>query len=69
MTTPTKKSQELDVRNIMQGLEEFANFMSFTGNHSNMRILSVETHDETELPTRPRSHLKSVTKSYRSSAF
>lgn len=38
-----KKAQELDIRNIMQGLEEFATFMSFQGNSSGLRILSVES--------------------------
>lgn len=63
MTRSTKQSQELDMRNIMQGLEEFANFMSFSGNHGHMRILSVETHEPTELPSRPRPQLRSVSSS------
>lgn len=33
----------MDMRTIMQGLEEFATFMSFQGNSSDMRIISVET--------------------------
>ena len=37
------KAQELELRNIMQGLEEFATFMSFQGNTTGLRILSVET--------------------------
>jgi hypothetical protein len=37
------KSQELDMRNIMQGLEEFATFMSFQSNSLGLRIISVET--------------------------
>ncbi len=37
------KAQELELRNIMQGLEEFATFMSFQGNTNGLRILSVET--------------------------
>ena len=37
------KAQELELRNIMQGLEEFATFMSFQGNADGLRILSVET--------------------------
>jgi len=32
------KSLELETRNIMQGLEEFATFMSFNGDLSGMRI-------------------------------
>ncbi len=38
-----KKSQELELRNIMQGLEEFATFMSFKGNNTGLRIISVES--------------------------
>ncbi len=38
-----KKAQELDARTILQGLEEFATFMSFKGDSSGIRILSVET--------------------------
>lgn len=37
------KSQELDMRNIMQGLEEFATFMSYQSNSLGLRIISVET--------------------------
>ncbi|NOQ81577.1 MAG: hypothetical protein GQ548_03495 [Methylophaga sp.] len=40
------KAEELEVRNIMQGLEEFANFMSFRSTTSNLRILSVETVEQ-----------------------
>lgn len=40
------KAQELEARNIMQGLEEFANFMSFQSTTSNLRILSVETVEQ-----------------------
>jgi len=39
----TKKAQELELRNIMQGLEEFATFMSFRANSAGLRILSVES--------------------------
>ncbi|MBE0440192.1 MAG: hypothetical protein IBX57_10645 [Gammaproteobacteria bacterium] len=39
----TNKAQELEVRTIMQGLEEFATFMSYQGNSSGLRILSVES--------------------------
>ncbi len=38
-----KKAQELDLRNIMQGLEEFATFVSFQSNYSDLRIISVES--------------------------
>jgi hypothetical protein len=43
MAQTSKKSQEIDMRTIMQGLEEFATFMSFQGSSSDMRIISVET--------------------------
>lgn len=43
MAQTSKKSQEMDMRTIMQGLEEFATFMSFQGTNSSMRIISVET--------------------------
>ncbi len=39
----SKKALELETRNIMQGLEEFASFMSFNSDLSGMRILSVES--------------------------
>jgi len=42
------KSLELDLRQIMQGLEEFATFMSYQSNYEGLRILKVETqHDQT----------------------
>jgi hypothetical protein len=40
------KAQELEVRNIMQGLEEFANFMSFRSTSTGLRVLSVETVEQ-----------------------
>ena len=40
------KTQELELRNIMQGLEEFATFMSYQSNSLGMRILSVETVEQ-----------------------
>tara|TARA_R110001606_G_scaffold395213_1_gene567028 strand:+ start:14080 stop:14376 length:297 start_codon:yes stop_codon:yes gene_type:complete len=43
-----KKAQELELRNIMQGLEEFATFMSFKGNSAGLRILSVESITQPE---------------------
>jgi hypothetical protein len=60
MTPSNRKSQELDARNIMEGLEEFATFASFNSNHSGMRILSVETAQPTELPVRRNPRLKTV---------
>jgi hypothetical protein len=39
----SKKALELETRNILQGLEEFATFMSFDSDLSGMRILSVES--------------------------
>lgn len=43
MAHTNNKTQEMDVRNIMQGLEEFASFMSFSSDYSDMKIISVET--------------------------
>jgi len=60
MTRSNKKPQELDARNIMEGLEEFATFASFNSNYSGMRILSVETAQPTELPVRRNHRLKTV---------
>jgi len=40
------KAQELEVRNIMQGMEEFANFMSFRSTTAGLRVLSVETVEQ-----------------------
>ncbi len=60
MTTFNKNARELDARDIMQGLEEFATFMSFQSNHSQMRILSVETVAPTALPQRSAPPLRSV---------
>lgn len=37
------KAQELALRDIMQGLEEFATFMSYRSDYEGMRIISVET--------------------------
>ena len=63
MTTLNKKAQEFDARDIMQGLEEFATFMSFQTSHSHMRILSVETTKPTALPQRSMTPLRSVSNS------
>jgi hypothetical protein len=60
MTPSNKKSMELETRNIMEGLEEFATFASFNSNLSGMRVLSVETARPTELPVRRHSRLKTV---------
>ena len=46
----TNKTLELEVRQIMQGLEEFATFMSYQSNYEGLRSLKVETQD----PTAPR---------------
>ncbi|MCX4187403.1 hypothetical protein [Methylophaga sp. OBS4] len=40
------KAQELELRHIMEGLEEFATFMSFQSDYEGLRILSVETTQE-----------------------
>jgi hypothetical protein len=68
MTTFNKKAQELDAREILQGLEEFATFMSFQSNHEHMRILSVETTEPTALPYRTLPSLRSVS-THRSTAL
>ncbi len=44
MTRP----METDVRDIMQGLEEFATFMSYQSNYEGLRIISVESADSVE---------------------
>lgn len=48
-----KKTQELETRNIMQGMEEFATFMSFQSNYSGLRIISVESAVPEEQPPAP----------------
>jgi len=63
MTTLNNKARELDVRDIMQGMEEFATFTSFQASHSHMRILSVETAEPTALPQRSMTPLRSVSNS------
>jgi hypothetical protein len=60
MTILHNKAHELDARDIMQGLEEFATFMSFQSSQSHMRILSVETTQPTALPKRSVTPLRSV---------
>jgi len=42
----SKKSQELEFRNILQGLEEFATFMSYQSNSLGLRIISVESVEQ-----------------------
>jgi len=42
----SNKAKELDIRNIMQGLEEFANFTSFNASSNDLRIISVETVEQ-----------------------
>jgi|SRR5690554_1198161 len=37
------KALELNLRQIMQGMEEFATFMSYQSNYEGLRILKVET--------------------------
>lgn len=51
----TNKAQELEVRTIMQGLEEFATFMSYQGNSSGLRILSVESVQQAQYYTQPQN--------------
>jgi len=54
MESMNKKAQELELRNIMQGLEEFATFMSFRGNTGGLRIISVESVDQPVLTEQPK---------------
>ncbi len=61
MAYTNKKSQEMEIRTIMQGLEEFASFMSFNSNNGEMRILSVETVDRSS-PSYPTDEQASPTK-------
>jgi hypothetical protein len=63
MTTLNNKAQEFDARDIMQGLEEFATFMSFQSSHAHMRVLSVETTEATALPQRSVPALRLVSNS------
>lgn len=44
------KALELDLRQIRQGLEEFATFMSYQSNYEGLRILKVETQHNEEFP-------------------
>ncbi|MCC5796370.1 MAG: hypothetical protein JJU48_03495 [Methylophaga sp.] len=44
----TKKWQELELRNIMQGLEEFATFISYRSHFGDMRVISVESVSPSE---------------------
>ncbi|ODN66067.1 MULTISPECIES: hypothetical protein [Methylophaga] len=44
------KALELDLRQIRQGLEEFATFMSYQSNYEGLRILKVETQHNEEHP-------------------
>lgn len=46
------KALELDLRQIRQGLEEFATFMSYQSNYEGLRILKVETQhgEESSVP-------------------
>lgn len=37
------KALELNLRQIMQGMEEFATFMSYKSNYEGLRILKVES--------------------------
>ncbi len=55
------KAQELELRNIMEGLEEFATFMSFKGNCAGLRILSVESVTQPE-DVRPNNRTAQIIK-------
>ncbi len=49
----SKKALELETRNILQGLEEFATFISFDSDLSGIRILSVESVEHLNKHTAP----------------
>ena len=57
----SKKALELETRNIMQGLEEFATFMSFDSDLSDMRILSVESVEPSMAETMPQKKAEVIT--------
>lgn len=61
MELMNNKAQELELRNIMEGLEEFATFMSFKGNSAGLRILSVESVVQPELD-RPKNRTPQIIK-------
>lgn len=54
------KSLELDLRQIMQGLEEFATFMSYKSNYEGLRILKVETLHESDSHLNDSQHSDNV---------
>lgn len=65
----SKKAQELEVRTIMQGLEEFATFMSYQGNSSGLRIISVESVQQYQASIQPHTaEVIPITKRKKSSA-
>ncbi|WP_438971123.1 hypothetical protein [Methylophaga sp.] len=43
------KQQELDCQQILEGVEEFATFMSYRSDCSGLRILSIETVEEAHM--------------------
>ena len=43
------KQQELDCQHVLEGLEEFATFMSYRSDCSGLRILSIETAEQAAL--------------------
>lgn len=45
------KALELNLRQIMQGMEEFATFMSYKSNYEGLRILKVESQTADTEPT------------------
>ena len=61
MELMNKKAQELELRNIMEGLEEFATFMSFKGNSAGLRILSVESVAQPEI-VKPKNRTAQIIK-------
>jgi hypothetical protein len=45
----TNKAKELELQNVMEGLQEFATFMSYQSDYSNLKILSVESVEQAKI--------------------
>lgn len=50
------KQQELDCQRILEGLEEFATFMSYRSDCRGLRILSIESAAEAQLRETAEQH-------------
>jgi hypothetical protein len=62
----TNKAKELDLQNVMEGLQEFATFMSYQSDYSNLKILSVESVEQARRrdaePNRPKADVIPISK-------